>query len=157
MTNADTIVFLDLEQTIIASWDDPYLCNVSKIRDFLEKLKVKEIGIFSFAIYNDTDVAIFWRDIAPIIERALDVKVLVAPSVQSQIRIDREFTGHSFSPDTEVHDFIALRGKVQAFINYVNATYHYNRAILIDDVVPDHTLTDRRNGWSIEFYNVDRI
>lgn len=160
MTNVDTVCFLDLEQTIISIWTDPVLCNVGKIRSFLEENDIKTVGIFSFAIYNYNDQVIFEREIKPMIERALGVTVLTWPSVQDQVKADQEFTGRRSYSDFEIHDFIAYRGKQDAFRNYVLSKlskYQFRRAILIDDVVPDQTIVDRRNNWAIEYYNVDRL
>ncbi|MEM4261050.1 MAG: hypothetical protein QXG00_07450 [Candidatus Woesearchaeota archaeon] len=45
--------FLDLEETIINSLDDPRMwCNVSKLKKLLSENDVKQISIFLFAIWS---------------------------------------------------------------------------------------------------------
>jgi len=157
MFTCDTTVWIDLEQTIIASFADPVLCNVTRIRNFLKKNGVKVVHIFSYAIYNEHDQEVFVRDMKPAIEEALGVEVMTWPTVKDMIRADFRFTGTRFDPDFEVCEYIQLRGKQQGFINYIQSRCNFKRAVLIDDVVPDQTLVDRRKGWQIEFYNVDRL
>lgn len=149
--------WLDLEQTIIASWDDVFLINVTTIRDFLKSRNITEVGIFSFAIYNEADKEEFRKNIKPIIELALGVTVIAWPSVRDMIRVEKQYSGVVFDSEYEVHDYIQLRGKKDGFINYVNATCEFETAILIDDVVPDLTLSHRFKGWSIELWNVDSL
>ena len=149
--------WLDLEQTIIASWDDVFLINVGSIKEFLKDRGITEVGIFSFAIYNEADKEEFQKNVKPIIERALGVTVILWPSVRDMIRIDKQYTGDHFDSENEVHDYIQFRGKKDGFINYINATCNFDTAILIDDVVPDLTLSHRFDGWSIELWNVDSL
>ena len=65
----DKIIWLDLEETIISSWADflsfSYNCiiNEKKIRKFLRDNNIKEVNVFSFAIWNDKDKEVFVKDI----------------------------------------------------------------------------------------------
>lgn len=157
MHKTQTICYIDLEQTILESWQDPLLINVSKIRDFLKERQITEVSIFSYAIYNDNDKRIFADQIKPNIERALGVTVMGWPSVQDMIREEKKYTGIVFDQAYEVAEYIQLRGKKDGFINYVQGTCDFETAILIDDVVPDLTLSHRFKGWSIELWNVDSL
>ena len=148
---------IDLEETIIRSWDDPILINVQRIKEFLQKRSISEINIFSYAIYDDKDKHVFANDVKPCIERALGVSVLSWPSVQDIIREEKKFNNVIFDPHYEVSEYIQLRGKKDGFINYVQSKYDFDLAILIDDVIPDITVTHRTNGWSIELWNVNSI
>ena len=157
MHKVHTILYLDLEATIIASWQDPHLINVASIRHFLKERRITEVSIFSYAIYNDADKRIFAEQIKPDIERALGVTVMGWPSVQDMIREEKKYTGIVFDQAYEVTEYIQLRGKKDGFINYVQGTCEFEVAILIDDVVPDLTLSHRFKGWSIELWNVDSL
>ena len=53
------ILFLDLEDTIIESWNDPFLINVEKIKEWLKCHSFKEIRLFSFAVHDNRDITIF--------------------------------------------------------------------------------------------------
>ena len=59
MSTSKRLVWLDLEGTIIESWYNTKLINIEKIKDLLDRFGVTEIGIFSFAIYNQTDITKF--------------------------------------------------------------------------------------------------
>lgn len=157
MFTKSNIFFLDLEQTIIESWDHPDLINVVKIDKWLKQNKVNEVSIFSFAIWNDKDKQHFNDVIKPTIEDALGVRVMTWPSVQDMMRIDFNHTGIRFEEGHAVSEFIQLRGKEQGFFNFVCNQYDFDRAVLIDDVVPDMTRTHRTKGWSVEFWNVDNL
>lgn len=151
------IVFLDLEETIIESFSDPVLCNVTKIRNFLEARDVTKIHMFSFAIYNDADRDTFDRFIRPNIEEALGVTVISCPTVVEMYKTDTNFTGTRFDIINPVMDYISLRGKKDAFINYVNAVFDYDVAILIDDMVPDLDISHRFNDYTIELWNINSL
>lgn len=157
MTDVDTIVFLDLEQTIIASFDDPFLINVQEIKQFLQERRVTEVGIYSFAIWDQKDQHTFEEQIKPSIEQALEITVKTWPTLQDMVRADREFTGIRFDPEWETHEFIQLRGKKDGFVHYVQHRYNFKTAILIDDVVPNLTIIDRDRNRTIELWNVDRL
>lgn len=154
MHTTPDLVFLDLEETIIHSFSNPLLCNVQKIRKYLRKHSIKEIHIFSFAIYNIADQATFEREMKPAIEEALGVTVLSWPSVRDMLKADYELTGVYFDGGTEVHDYITIRGKPQGFINYVNSKWNYDYAVLIDDIVPNQTVIFHDPKCQVDLINV---
>ena len=47
--------FFDLEETIIRSWNDPILINKDRVTRFIEENGIKEITIFSAAIWHEND------------------------------------------------------------------------------------------------------
>lgn len=158
MNTKSELFFLDLEETIIHSFSDPVLCNVQKIKSFLRMAEATEVHIFSYAIYNDADRELFDREIKPNIERALDIKVASCITVPEMVKADSDLTGLRFEKGHEVSEFIQLRGKKDGFINYVlSRGGDFKRAVLIDDIVPDITVTHRIKGWSIELWNVNSI
>lgn len=150
----NTCVFLDLEETIIDSWHSGLLVNVQVLRDFLEKNNVTEVGIFSFAVYNDRDLEIFNRDHKPFIERALNVTITSCVTVEQMMKKDTAFTGIFFD---NVSDFISVRGKKDAFINFVNGNVKFDKAMLIDDVVPNMTVRFNDLNKEIELVNVLKL
>jgi hypothetical protein len=70
-----TILFLDLEKTIIHSWDDPILINEERIIDIIRRINPNQIGVYSFAIYNKNDLDIFQKTILFELECALHIKI----------------------------------------------------------------------------------
>jgi hypothetical protein len=155
-------VFLDLEETVIVSWHDRYFTNVQKVRDWLKEHQITEVGIFSFAIYNDADKEIFEKEIKVGLADAFGISITTWPSVLEMMKIDTKFTGDRwFDPRSVgqgVTDYINTRGKQQGFINFANAMYPDARNIaLLDDVVQDVTLTYRDTGRQIHLVNVDKL
>lgn len=151
------LVFFDLEETVINSFANPTLINTEKLSKWLQFHHIRNIHIFSFAIWSDKDTDYFNFSIKPAIERALKVNILSAPSVKDMIRADYNLTGLYFDPDYEVSEYIQLRGKAQGFINYVNSGIAGNfvRATLIDDVVPNMRVQFYDNGSEVRLINVN--
>ena len=143
-------IFLDLEETVITSWDEGLLCNSSRVRDFLTEHDAKSFTVFSFAVWNDKHKQDFERLHRRGLERGLDCRVASCPSTEDFMKADTALTGVHFD---SVTDFISIRGKVGAFTNWVrfNGIKH---AILVDDVVPNVDIITRDTGGIIRFINV---
>jgi len=157
MHKTSTTVFIDLEQTLIDNWSSRELINIRPIRAFLKARGVTEISIYSFAIYDDNDKRKFSDHLKSQIEEALGVTVLAYPSVRDMIREDKKFTGVTFDQWSEITDYLRLRRKQDSFVNYILGTCEFDLAILIDDVVPDLTISHRFDGWAIELWNVNSL
>jgi hypothetical protein len=149
------LFFLDLEQTIIESWASPDLIYTDPLRLWLHAQGAESVNIFSFALWNEKDkVAFVDRGIRHSIETALGLPVRTYPAVTDMMRAEQQVNHTNFE---NVQEYIGLRGKKDAFRNYMQCVGSFTRAVLIDDVVPDETITHRRYGWSIEYWNVDTI
>lgn len=72
----DKIFYFDLEETVIESWTDPILVNKATIERFIEENGIKDVHIFSAAIWNDRDKQIFERDLKSWIERVFSINIL---------------------------------------------------------------------------------
>jgi hypothetical protein len=160
-----SILHLDLEQTIITNWNDEFLCNVQKIKSFIDAnpdIDRDDVRIFSFAIYDQRDQETFDREIKAMIERVLDVKITAWPSVFEMAEADQQYTGDRWlDADTmgglDICEFINIRGKHGAFENYVwHTAVDGSRHILIDDLVPHRSIVDHTRGIQIDLINVDK-
>lgn len=148
-------VFLDLEETIIHSWSDPRLMNAQKIRDFLHKNDANQVTIFSFAVWDDKDQDRFADDILPMIETALDVKVVLCPTVQDMMLADTKLTGVHWHGD--VSEFIPIRGKHGAFHNWCMLNCVGKSSVLIDDVVKNTFFIDHDSNTVVTTLNVNKL
>ena len=146
-------VFLDLEQTVITTWDDGYLANTTQVREFLAAQGAIQFTVFSFAVWNEQDQRDFDRRHRRVLEKALDCRVAACPSVADFMRVDTALTGVRFDSLT---DYISIRGKVGAFTNWARF-YKLTHALLVDDVVPNVDILDRDTGHVIRFVNVDSL
>ena len=144
-------VFLDLEETVINNWDEGFLVHTSKVRDFLKEQNVKGWTVFSFAVWNASDVAVFQKRHQRFLEKALDCPVLSCPSCQDFMECDTEKTGVRFDSLT---DFISIRGKVGAFTNWCAVNHSGQHSVLVDDVVPNAVWTNKDTNTTVEFVNV---
>lgn len=158
-------LFLDLEETVIRSWSNQTLCNIGKIKNFLDTnpgVDRHDVRIFSFAIYNEADRKEFERDIKPMLERGLNITVTEWPSVMQIAELDQRLTGCRWmDADTmgglDICEFIAIRGKPGAFENYIWAEGEDGESyVLIDDVVPQRSIIDHRRRIQIDLINVDK-
>lgn len=133
------ILFLDLEATVIESWEVPVLDNIEKIKQILRELNPHKIGIFSFAIWSDEDLDTFNRTIRSNIERELGISISddlipTKRSVHLKIKEDGKevfFAKRAMSFD----DFVELWSKDRAFIDWCRASFTNKRIVLLDDIV----------------------
>lgn len=144
-------VFLDLEETVIDNWDNGMLVNSTHIREFLSAMGVASFTVFSFAIENEISKAIFEKNHRPFIEQALDCKVALCPSIRDFQTNDTLVTGTFFNTMT---DFILIRGKEGAFINWCRNKHPDENCVLVDDTVKNIDVIDRDTGQIIRFINV---
>lgn len=148
----DTVFFLDLEETVIDSWGSARLVNTDSVRHFLRLQDATKVGVFSFAIQNDSDREEFFDKIAPRLADALDIQFSrECPTVTELRALDQHVTGTWFD---SVFDFIQLRGKQQAFTLWANTNFRNTNCVLVDDTVDDITVHNRLTGRDIHFVNV---
>jgi len=155
LENEKMNVFLDLEETIIHSWSDARLMNAQKIRDFLHQNSVRRVSIFSFAVWDDNDQVKFASEIQPMLETALDVKVVLCPTVQDMMLADTKLTGVRWFGD--VSEFIPIRGKHGAFHNWCMLNCVGQESVLIDDVVKNTFFIDHDSNTVVTTLNVDKL
>jgi hypothetical protein len=136
------ILFLDLEGTIIKSVDDPRILfdNILRIKRFLENREFDKIKLFSFAIYNESDIKLYHHCIS-----------IVEDLFKCKITDDDIVTKHSLLPFYKEHfnfttldeiDFLDLStGKYGKEIGFQIYCRHFliNTnvivGVLIDDMV----------------------
>lgn len=154
-----TKIFLDLEETIITSFGEGLLCNLSTVKSFVDRFASKnwdnningtpEVSIFSFAIWNSKDRDDFELNIKENIERSLGVRVLDVPTVDDMVKSVKKHTKSHFS----VHEIISVWGKHRTFFDWCKFEEDTN-CVLLDDVVPNLLLIDGDTGLSTETVNL---
>lgn len=139
-----TMLWFDLEKTIVEEWEKPFIINEGKIREIIEKIDVRSISIFSFAVYNEKDIATFNRIIKPNIEKTFNVTIENIPTYQDILNtIKNGYKGTHFDEE----DFHAFWTKGRAFIDYIRfSTFNKGSHILFDDMV---------DNWDIEHRSLD--
>lgn len=148
-------IFLDLEETIIESWQNPLLMNVQKLREWIDERRnfIDSVGVFSFAIWNETDRTEFVvSGMQEDIERALGIKIteiLTVPQICKEVFWK---SGTVMS----VNEFITIWGKQRAFIDWSLLTQS-GHVVLIDDVVQNLEIIDHDRALRINLINVNKM
>jgi hypothetical protein len=127
-----TTLWFDLEATVIKSWDTPFIINQEKIFDFLKLFPCDEIGIFSFAIWDDKDRAFFNAQMKPHLEAMFGIRISHVPTKQELFQAIKKANKKQFDFD----DFCDFWGKENGFSDWIRAT-NTGTHILIDDMVED--------------------
>lgn len=136
-------IFLDLEQTVIDSWESQCLINIEQVRAKLaDHFAVGEsvMHIFSFAIWDDRDECVFRSDLEARLMEALGLHTRFV--VHSVDRIGGELL-RSTRVLWERQELITCLGKQEVFTQFCRAKF--NRAvhcILLDDTVINSVTID---------------
>jgi hypothetical protein len=82
-------LWLDLEDTIITpvinGWHNFEVINLDKILLVMESFAPHSVNVFSFAIWNQHQLALFNTNARPCIERALGISFNIVPTVDDHI------------------------------------------------------------------------
>lgn len=147
------ILYIDLEETIIRSWDQPFLINIDRVKQFVNKHGFKEINIFSFAIWNNIDREHFEKSIKEEIENCLQVSVNDIPTKEEILTIVRQ--RNRINMDSL--ELSTLWGKERSFEDFVFSKVSVEpiKTILIDDAVQNKIVL--MDDIRIKFVNVDDL
>lgn len=128
--------YLDLEETVIDSFEECNLVNKDFILELLAREQPTRVNIFSFALGEKKDLTKFSETVKPYLERELGIKIHFAWSVQDIRRTVLDRQGVVFT-DSE---FTSIWGKLRAFQDFCMATEAGCDCFLVDDTVPETTL-----------------
>lgn len=145
------LYFFDLEETLIESWTNRTLVNFRYIQSFIKDHNVKDVHLFSFAVWNDEDKDYFNKRIKQELEDIYNIKFVSVPSVLDMIEVDTEYTGIRYDSMT---DFILIAGKVGAFKSWVYSKHPNQSAILLDDIVPNLDILNRDTNVLLRYIKV---
>lgn len=149
---------LDLEETVIDSWESMTILpsKINAIASLAKSLQISEFSVFSFAVWNAQDQAEFARYLQPILERMLRMECIGCPTVDDIMEADRRQTNVRFD-EGELGEWIAVRGKADAFRNFILQRGTVGTHILVDDVVPDSVLYMSKSSIAVVLKNIDTV
>jgi hypothetical protein len=151
----DTVILLDLENTVIKHWSEPMLINKEALRSFIQNVKstVKEsttcsIGIYSYAIWCEKNYTTLIEKLLPMVEKELGIE------------FDEDYV---FTMDELMEDFARKNNKIDygSYCSVINKEksildFHVGNPkfvgkniILIDDTVT--------HGLMIVYPNLDTM
>lgn len=153
-------VFLDLEDTIIDTWDSGNLRNVLRIKGWLDTqpAPVEELRIFSFAIWNDAHKDHFNTHMRKGIEEALERPIVEWLSVEEMAAMAQARTGLNWTQDiTDTLDFMQIMGKHGAFKEVCLYRERDCTCTLIDDAIPYQMIVDYDLNLCINLLPIQNI
>lgn len=142
--------FLDLEETMVESWDDARVCNLGKLKSFFKNNDVKNIHMFSFAIWNQADKETFLTKFKPFLEEVFDVNIESVPTLEE---ILGDVKAHNKS-EWDLIDLSVVWGKHRSFVDFCTLNFTNAICVLLDDAVPNQTVLVRDFNLQIEIINV---
>lgn len=150
------IVLLDLEKTVIESWDEPFILwnNVDKIKHLLEEVQVK-LGLMSWAVWDAKDKEIFNRTMRPGIEEALGLKFDDSLVWSMDDWAENVFKFHNKKVSRA--DLFDMFGKQEVLFVLSSCLPAFNgkNVLLLDDAVEhDRSFISHKNNCSVTIKNV---
>lgn len=157
-------LFLDLEDTIITpvveGWHNTELINIEKINKFISENEIESISLFSFAVWNQEELALFKQHTLPLIEDAIGQKIWRMPTVDDDI-IPSCCTQKGVHPSrVDFSEMSNFWSKDLAFILCMKEWFKKSRdirCILLDDMVEDQALHFPRNNLHLTLLNIDNM
>lgn len=147
------IVWLDLEETLIDQWGQFNLLDdrIAKIKKFLKNIQPEQLGIWSFAIWNEQDIIKFnTNGIREQLEQELEYKFNDIFSIEDIRTLVEEYEGFHYESTIE---FIQLNGKHWSFIKFA-FLHRDTNFYLIDDVIPNLKIYNEDLNVEVNLINV---
>ena len=141
-------LFLDLEGTVIVSWDDQRLINLDTTRALIAHQCVDELHIFSAAIWNEADKRSFERELKPRLEDALDMPILSWVSME-EVWKNTPWATVKFD---SVCELVSVIGKRLMYYEWCKATQKTDCLLLDDSFQTESLVTSQQ---TIAILNID--
>lgn len=154
MTNK--IYYFDLEETLINSFYKPDFCNQNTIEDFILINDIKEIGIFSAAIFNIRDKDHFVKYIKEGIEKRYNITIPFSRVIMLDEVVDIFMTNMCLGIDTT--EMLSFYGKDGTFHKYCEFVHKENtHCILLDDSYDNQVFNNTDKKLITEIVNINSI
>lgn len=142
-------LFLDLEDTVIkpvtSGWFKTEMINVQKVKGIIERFRPDTINLFSFALWNKSELKGFNEGTRPMLEDALGIKLNRTWTMDDDIipmACAERGLHHQLTTFDEVNQFW---GKHETFRLCMRHWYSSNTSpieiLLLDDVVYNETFS----------------
>jgi len=131
-------VFLDLEETLIIDWFNPSLKeeNISIIKSFLISNKIKEVTLFSAAVWTKKEEKAFNEQFKDFLEEVLNVKIKV---LLLEKAFDKVIKANGIAAENSSFfcDIFLFNQKEEFFKQWLLAEEKKGEFVLFDDTVDD--------------------
>lgn len=139
----NTIVLLDLEQTLIEDWSNPVLQHEANpsLLPWFKSLGDFQAGLLSFAVWNEEDLKVFNRNLREPLEQTFGFQfqndlIFLKDDLLTRFRI---WLNMPFLDQSDFSDFFNKRRSMEDLWLHEFQQPH-TRLILLDDTVPNITL-----------------
>jgi len=150
------ILFLDLEETVIDSFDEfKKFINIREVKSFIKINDFDEVRLYSFAIWNDDDVAKTKNFFVPRLNKLLDIQICSDILRLSDIRSVVE-NGERMRFEFD-HEFNLMFKKDLSFMKFVQHSMKDVDVVLLDDTVQNMTIVNKDTNVQIDMVNVEAI
>lgn len=147
-----TILFLDLEETIIQSWENHTLMNIDKIKFIIDKTEPDEINIFSGAIWCGDDVFKFTSKLKNTLEQALSITINKAFPMSEVIRLS---SWGNCAFENRMESMIVV-GKFRIFEDFCERNFKHTKCYLVDDACPSKNIVNFDSDVEIYLLNINK-
>lgn len=150
----NTTVFVDLEDTLVDSFDEMVAVNHEKVDRFMkEHCPNREVDLFSFAVWDERELERMHR-FAFHVEREHDLKFNKIWTCMEMIKTVQAHTGVFW----DLHDFLSVWGKERGFEDFCTALRLKDHTfVLFDDVVPNKIVHFSDTNVTIKFVKCQEI
>lgn len=153
------LVLLDLEETLIDSWDSFVPVNVERVRAWLKQEQANGpvvFGLFSFAVWNQRDLNKFSNDHQEFLEELFnfqfdDSLLWTLEDVKSMVEDTRRF---KFKDDMDFFDFHGNKTTTLVGLVTNHPFFKDTDVVLLDDTVSHGaTFNDPKQNATLRFAN----
>lgn len=158
MNTKKPLILLDLEQTVIPSWNDRWIdpLAITKILATVANQRIKDfsLGLMSWAVWDDADIQVFREELQKPLEDALGAPfelVWGMPQWAEEVFLTTR-------RKVSIHDLFDMMGKHEVLMA-CRSSPKLQRTVLFFDDTAHHglRLSDANTGLDIQFINIDRI
>ena len=152
------VLFLDLEDTVIDNWSNGYYANAVntvRVRNIIKAVRPTEVRLFSYAVYNKSDVDMFNTVFREWLEDLLGIKfeddIFCVGDLFQMCKQDGVFY-------ESIHDCMSLLGKAHGFQRFIEMSPKYKDCVitLVDDVVTNKTLLYHDRNMIVNYIDVNK-
>jgi hypothetical protein len=133
-------LFLDLEETLIMSWNNPTIINVEQIKKLIFDISPDNIHIFSAAIWDSNDVDHFEKHLKDRLEKVFEIKISFVLSMEECKRKTSWAT-----LNTDISELLLLIGKFRLFADVCKTLFKNSECFLIDDMCENELIINLDN------------
>lgn len=152
MTQPIRHLYLDLEDTVITpvveGWHNLELINIEKVRALMAQWQPHYLHLFSFAVWNKQELALFNEHARPQLEKELGMRLNTAATVDDDI-LPACCAVRMMSPSkVDFSEMSAFWGKHDAFRLFVQHRFcRGTREVPVEVALLDDAVMDERFEW----------